>query len=147
MKGWTMEDVERARARLAGKGVVVAPLTRPEGSNGQARGRKAISIVKESGPVKGKSPNKTESAYNREFLGGRGIFEGITFHLAGGSRYTIDWYLFENGVHTVVEVKGSYRFGSQGRAWTAWREARAQFPGFNFVWAERQKDGTWKDKE
>lgn len=97
-----------------------------------------------------RGPNKTEARYARDMLTVNGVckaqYEGVTFHLAGGSRYTIDWYLFENGVHTVVEVKGSYRFGSQGRAWTAFREARAQFPGFRFVWVERQKDGTWKER-
>lgn len=96
-------------------------------------------------------PNATELAYAREFLsvGGRitAAYEGITFRLPGGSRYTPDWYSFDGGTHSVVEVKGSYRFGSHGRAWTAFREARAAFPEFRFVWAERQKDGTWREKQ
>jgi hypothetical protein len=44
------------------------------------------------------------------------------------------------------EVKGSFRFGSQGRALTAFREAAAAFPCFTFVWAKRGKDGKWDIK-
>jgi hypothetical protein len=96
--------------------------------------------------AKGKKPNKTESAYNDECLGGRGQFNAITFKLAGKSRYTLDWYLFESGAHTVIEVKGTYKHHTRGRSLTAFKEARAQFPGFNFVWVERQPDGTFKER-
>jgi hypothetical protein len=101
--------------------------------------------------MKAKVPNKTEARYAREFLSVNGVvkaqYEGVTFKLAGGSRYTIDWYLFDDGTHIVVEVKNAaYKHASYGRAWTAFREARAQFPGFHFTWAELQKDGTWKER-
>ena len=83
-------------------------------------------------------PNKTEQEFNRLYLRGEGRYEAITFRLPGGSRYTPDWYLPPT---TVAEVKGAYRFGSHGRALTAWREARAQFPAFRFVWARKGEDG------
>jgi hypothetical protein len=42
-----------------------------------------------------------------------------------------------------IHVKGSYRFGSHGRAATAFRECVAAFPEFDFVWAVRNADGSW----
>ena len=92
-------------------------------------------------------PNRTEQAYNVEFLAGKGVYEGVTFRLPGGSRYTPDWVDWTpEGVMRVHEVKGSYRFPSEGRAWTAFREAMAAFPRVAFVWAKRTKDGRWEFK-
>lgn len=99
-----------------------------------------------------KAPNKTEASYNRIHLGNSGLYEAITLRLPGGSRYTPDWVKFSvcpdsgSPVVELHEVKGSYRFGSQGRALTAFREAVAAFPVFTFVWAMRGKDGTWDIK-
>lgn len=141
MKPMRLEDMNPRLRRLAeaamGSGVAGAS---PAPSAQASVARRAV-----------RGPNKTEAAYAREFLsvGGvaRAVFEGITFRLPGGSRYTPDWYSFDGGIHTVVEVKGTYRLGSHGRAWTAFREARAAFPGFVFTWVERQKDGTWREKQ
>jgi hypothetical protein len=76
------------------------------------------------------------------------IYEGITLRLAGGSRYTPDFLIASWCRPTrewfdvrLVEVKGTYRLHSHGRALTAWREARAQFPMFRFRWYMRTKDG------
>ena len=92
-------------------------------------------------------PNRTEQAYNVEFLAGNGVYEGVTFRLPGGSRYTPDWVDWTpEGVMRVHEVKGAYRFPSEGRAWTAFREAMAAFPRVSFVWAKRTKDGRWEFK-
>jgi hypothetical protein len=102
-------------------------LTRPEVSKPATR---------QARPAAG--PNKTEATYNRERLGGAGRYEAITFRLPGGSRYTPDFY---EPPLTVHEVKGSYRFGSHGRALTAFREAAAAFPAFRFIWAEKRTDG------
>lgn len=87
-----------------------------------------------------RGPNKTEAEYNRMYLGGAGRYEAVTLKLPGGSRYTPDWMTVdaEFGV-TLHEVKGSYRFGSQSRALTAFRECAAAFPCFAFVWACRGK--------
>ena len=89
-----------------------------------------------------KGPNGTEAAYNRDVLDGKGIYEGITLRLPGGSRYTPDWLsVCALGFVHLHEVKGTYRFPSEGRALTAWREARASFPMFRFHWAVRTKEG------
>ena len=94
-----------------------------------------------------RGPNKTEADYNRRILAGAGLYEAITLRLPGGSRYTPDWVTFDDaGAVTLHEIKGSYRLGSHGRALTAFREAAAAFPAFSFVWATRQKDGSYDIK-
>ena len=97
-------------------------------------------------PVRGiqkqsKGPNKTEMRFQREILCGKGKYEAITLKLAGGSRYTPDWMLVENGVISLFEVKGAHRFPSEARALTAFREAREEFPCFLFSWV------VWTGKE
>jgi hypothetical protein len=68
------------------------------------------------------------------------LFEGITLTLPGGSRYTPDFYVLTKTKEVwLFEVKGDYKLGSHGRALTAWKEARAFFNGFRFLWAERDK--------
>lgn len=84
--------------------------------------------------VSGKQ-TKTEQKYNAEVLGGRGRFEAVTLHLPGGGRYTPDFMTVDDGVVTFHEVKGSYRLGSQGRAYTAFHDAAAYYPMWRFVWA------------
>ena len=86
----------------------------------------------------------TEKRYQRDVLLGKGKFEPITLVLPGGGRYTADFLTIEDGIPTLTEVKGSYRLGSQGRAFTAFHEAAAAFPFFRFVWAEEQKGGGFK---
>lgn len=104
-------------------------------------GKTRLSKAKESGP------NATEAEYNRLFLAGAGIYEAITLRLPGGSRYTPDWLsVCPLGFVHLHEVKGSYRFPSEGRALTAWREAKAAFPMLRFVWAKRTKAGEWEFK-
>ena len=91
-----------------------------------------------------RGPNKTEAEYNRLHLHGKGMYEAVTLRLPGGSRYTPDWVVIgEGGAVELHEVKGPYRFGSHGRAATAFREAVAAFPCFAFVWAVRGKGGAW----
>ena len=90
-------------------------------------------------------PNKTELEYNRRYLQGAGKFEAVVLRLPGGSGYKPDWEsIAPDGKITFPEVKGSHRFGSHGRAATAFRECVAAFPEFNFVWAVRNADGSWK---
>ena len=78
---------------------------------------------------------QTEARYNRDVLGGRGRFEAVSLRLPGGGRYTPDFMTVDDGVVTFHEVKGSYRLGSQGRAYTAFHEAAAYYPMWRFVWA------------
>lgn len=103
-------------------------------------------------PVKGKpvtsKMSKTEAEYERRFLQGTGArFEGITFRMANGHRYTPDFVYWANGRMVCVEVKGSYRLGSYQRARLAFDQARVEYPDVVFVWVTQDKDGTWKTKE
>lgn len=95
----------------------------------------------------GKGMNKTEAAYQREILHGKGRYEPMAFHLLGGCRYTPDFLTLDDGVPTFHEVKGSYRLESEGRAWTAFNSAAAQYPFFRWIWAVAgKKRGTWSVK-
>ena len=107
----------------------------------QAKGAERVTRECRAGTI---GPNKTETEYNRLYLHGKGIYEALTLRLPGGSRYTPDWVLIGAvGAVELHEVKGSYRFGSHGRAATAFREAVAAFPCVAFVWAVRGKGGAW----
>lgn len=86
-------------------------------------------------PATGKM-TQTEERYNRDVLGGKGRFEAVTLRLPGGGRYTPDFMTIDDGRVTFHEVKGSYRLGSQGRAFTAFHEAAAYYPMWRFVWAK-----------
>ena len=96
-------------------------------------------------PVRGWNGRQTETEkrYNAQILHGLGRFEAVTLVLPGGGRYTPDFMTLDDGRVTFHEVKGSYRLGSQGRAYTAFHEAAAAFPFFRFVWAAERakKDG------
>ena len=85
-------------------------------------------------PAAGKM-TQTEERYNRDVLGGKGRFEAVTLRLPGGGRYTPDFLTIDDGRVTFHEVKGSYRLGSQGRAYTAFHDAAAYYPMWRFVWA------------
>ena len=105
-------------------------------------------------PAKRKStqrtPNQTEQRFNDEYLFGRGIYEGVTFHLAGGSRYTPDYVYWENahGVDTLYayEVKGSHKFPSENRALTAFLECRARFTKVCFSWYRLNENGEFEEE-
>lgn len=94
---------------------------------------------------KGKSPNATEAAFNRDILGGGGIFEGMSFKIAGGHRYTPDFIVQTTSGIEAYEVKGSYRFPSEGRARLAFDDAAERYPTIKFYWYRKTKDG-WKDE-
>ena len=128
---------QRVRAAQDGPQASVDAVTRPGTVERVTRERRAGSC----------GPNKTEAEYNRLHLCGKGLYEAVTLRLPGGSRYTPDWVVMgEGGAVELHEVKGSYRFGSHGRAATAFREAVAAFPCFAFVWAVRGKGGVWSVK-
>ena len=136
------------------KARVEEALARQRGGTSQG-GPQAAGIAKKTRPVNVEramrerragsgGPNKTEAEYNRLHLLGKGLYEAVTLRLPGGSRYTPDWVVMcDGGAVELHEVKGSYRFGSHGRAVTAFREAVAAFPCFAFVWAVRGKGGAW----
>ena len=140
MSAMRLEDLNpalRARVRAAmGLGGVrgrVKPSCKP-----------TVKLGGKTRPSKAKTadPNATEAEYNRRFLAGAGIYEGVTLRLPGGSRYTPDWLsVCTLGFVHLHEVKGAHRFPSEGRALTAWREAKAAFPMFRFHWAAESADG------
>ena len=142
------EFTDRASERAANG--MAQHLLKPEimwGNN--ATGKEFLQVRKDRKP---KGPNKTEQLFNREMLGGLGMYEAITLKLPGNSRYTGDWVtsVFDPQEQryetTVYEVKGSYKLGSHGRALTAFREARAAFPFLTFKWFEKQKGGGWIER-
>lgn len=98
-----------------------------------------------SRPHTPKSPNATEEAFNRDILGGNGIFEGLSFKIAGGHRYTPDFIVSTPYGIEAYEVKGSYRFPSEGRARLAFDDARERYPSIKFYWYRKNKS-TWSDE-
>jgi hypothetical protein len=96
---------------------------------------------------RGREPNKTESAYRREVLARQaGVvaihYEGLTFRMANGHRYTPDWVVvMEDGGIECHEVKGRRALHSQQRARLAFDQARVEFPWVKWVWAARREHG------
>ena len=104
-------------------------------------------------PAKAPKQSKTELAYQREVLDPQVAagaiksvqFEALTFRLDNGHRYTPDWVCLNSKDQTVcIEVKGSYRLGSYQRARLAFDQAKVEWPSIIWIWAERQKDGSWR---
>jgi len=131
-RGWTQADVDAYRARQSSNAPKNAPTASGTASLAPVAGKPQTPAHAKPGGNRG--PNKTEERFNRDMLNGRGVYEGLTFRLPGGSRYTPDWIYEANGQLFAVEVKGPHRFPSEGRARTAFLEARAAFPWCAFVW-------------
>lgn len=102
---------------------------------------------------KPRQPSKTELAWfhekaepalqANELISAR--YEALSFRLANGHRYTPDFVCEDaHGKLICVEVKGSYRLGSYQRARLAFDQARLEWPAIRWIWAERQKDGSWR---
>ena len=121
----------------------------PVAGNGSDAAGAILGAIQRKPKNEVRGPNKTELRFNRDMLAGKGMYEALTFRLPGGSRYTPDWVWFHRGEGGIsifcVEVKGSYRFGSQGRALVAFREARAAFPLITFSWWQWD-DKRWMEK-
>lgn len=151
MRGWTQADVDAYLARQSANALKNAHTASGTSTLMHIPEKPQTPAYAKPGGNRGKSaqprrPNKTEERFNREMLGGRGVYEGLTFRLPGGSRYTPDWiYVDGAGVVHAFEVKGAYRFHSQGRALTAFREARAAFPWVSFHWVVWD-GGKWEEK-
>ncbi len=131
------EDAERARRRQP----VAASAQPPPSAPAQDKKRVIETTVR---AAKMREPNRTEADYNKSGLESKGRYEALSLRLPGGSRYTPDWLTLDSGRVTLHEVKGSYRFGSHGRAVTAFREAVAAFPFFRFVWAVQKRKGEFE---
>jgi hypothetical protein len=132
MRGWTQADVDAYRARQSENSLKTAPAASGESTLAPIAGQPQTPAHAKSGGTRG--PNKTEERFNRDMLAGRGVYEGLTFRLPGGSRYTPDWIYEANGQLFAVECKGPHRFPSEGRALTAFLEARAAWRSVVFTW-------------
>jgi hypothetical protein len=135
MKGWTEGDIAAYRKRMMG--ICAETLDKKP---------RLTPIPKKERRPKRRGPNKIEAEYNFRFLEMCGMYEAVTFRLSGGSRYTPDWIAFLGSQMIAVEVKGAYRFGSEGRALTAFKECRARFPRVRFMWMQKTDDGEWTEK-
>lgn len=138
-RGWTQADVDAYLARQSANAQKHAPTASGTSTLAPMPEKPQTPAYAKQGGARGKSaqprrPNKTEERFNRDMLGGRGVYEGLTFRLPGGSRYTPDWIYEVNGQLFAVEVKGAHRFPSEGRARTAFLEARAAWRSVVFVW-------------
>jgi len=93
---------------------------------------------------RGRCPNKTEADYRRQYLAGLDArYEGLTFRMANGHRYTPDWVVFEDGRPVAChECKGGYALHSEQRARLAFDQARVEFPWVKWVWAVK-RCGRW----
>jgi hypothetical protein len=92
-----------------------------------------------------RTPNKTEADYQRHYLRGMDArYEGLTFRMANGHRYTPDWVVFLDGRPVAChECKGGYALHSQQRARLAFDQVRVEFPWLKWIWAVKTNDG-WK---
>ena len=103
-------------------------------------------------PKRGK-PNKTEAEYGRmlqmEFPGSDVRFEGMTFRMSNGHKYTPDWTVDTELGMLFVEVKArgknGFRHPSYQRARLAFDQCTKEYPVFLWRWAEKIK-GEWDVK-
>lgn len=145
------EDLQRQiRAQSAGRTTATAQNATQQGQNRARAGDPALSRVSvppdTPKPPRGrKGPNKTEARYEREVLAPQGIiarYEGTTFKLMNGHRYTPDWVFCDSSGRAVcVEVKGPYRFHSHQRARVMFDQAKIEWPAFVWIWV------IWTGKE
>ena len=142
-RGWTQADVDAYKARQSSNATTNAH-TASGASTLVPRAGKPQTPA-HAKPGGNRRPNNTEERFNRDMLSGRGVYEGLTFRLPGGSRYTPDWIYEVNGQLFAAEVKGTHRFPSEGRARTAFLEARAAWRSVVFVWF-RWTGSEWREQ-
>ena len=86
--------------------------------------------------------SKTEAEYARTHLSGIPYkYEGVTFRMSNGHRYTPDFVWWEVDKMVCVEIKGSYRLGSYQRSRLAFDQCKAEFTSVSFRWCERKTNG------
>jgi hypothetical protein len=130
-----------------------APVIAPAPCRDTVKGAK-----RREGAVPGpRGPNKTELEYRRRFIDGevgpgvadetivRVDYEGLTFRLAAGFRYTPDWVVqLANGQIEAHEAKGPWQSRD---AHIRWAQAAQEWPTVRFFWGKRDKNGEWKTEE
>lgn len=134
MKAWKLEDMpEHVKRQVLNQ--VEKPALRPQGDPIQP---KAVSedVPKAKRRTEArKGPNKTEQRFKQEKLHGKEVwFEGVTFRLHNGHAYTPDFTYWVGPVLHCVEVKGSHKFFSEGRAKFAFDQAVQELPNVVFEW-------------
>jgi hypothetical protein len=149
---WRLEDMPPAiRQQVELKLANEKPATRPATASG-APGGMSPPPTPETTRLEARGrrqPTKTEIDARRHIIDHHpGVasvaFEGITFRMANGHRYTPDWVVtMTDGRVVCVEVKGVYRLGSYQRARLAFDQARVEWPTFGWLWAERAGGGAW----
>ena len=149
-RGWTQADVDAYLARQSANALKNAPTAYGASTLAPIAAKPQTQAHAKPGGNRGKAarprrPNKTEERFNRDMLAGQGMFEALTFRLPGGSRYTPDWIYEAHGQLFAVEVKGPHRFPSEGRALTAFLEARAAWRSVVFVWF-RWTGSEWREQ-
>ena len=81
-----------------------------------------------------RTPNSTEARWVKDHPG-EWHYEALSFKCPSG-KYTPDWILFDEDGITAVEVKGSYRFGSQSGAAAKFKECADLYPQVLWTWAK-----------
>ena len=97
-----------------------------------------------------KQPNKTEAEYGKllglEFPGALIVFEGCSFRMSNGHRYTPDWVVCKENLLLCVEVKArgknGFRHPSYQRARLAFDQCKFDYPAIQWRWAEKFR-GAW----
>ena len=106
---------------------------------------------KKAGESAKKGPNKTELAYSyslkMEHPLNTPYFEGLTFKLLNGHRYTPDWVMrLDDDKVMCVEVKArgknGFRQPSYQRARVMFDQCRVEWPNYLWRWAELH-NGEW----
>jgi hypothetical protein len=143
-----LSPAQLAMIRPADKAALGIAVARHGASGGESTGRADKTPPAQRQKAKTGSgrqprqPNKTEMRYLDRILGQDARYEALSFRLPTGERYTPDWVVFRDGLPVEChEVKGSFRFSSQGRSRMAWGQARLAYPGIRWVWA------TWTGKK
>lgn len=107
--------------------------------------------VHTAAPRQAKQPNKTEAEYGKllglEFPGALIVFEGFSFRMSNGHRYTPDWVVCKDDLLLCVEVKArgknGFRHPSYQRARLAFDQCRHDYPAIQWRWAEKHC-GKWE---
>lgn len=105
------------------------------------------------GPVKQQKQTKAEMEYGRflalEFPRAKIIPWGVTLRMANGHKYTPDYFVQDDNMMMLVEVKqrgkNGFRQHSYQRAKLAYDQCKVEYPLFCYRWAEKH-NGKWSSE-
>jgi hypothetical protein len=137
MEGWTIEEINAYRKK---RGLLPVANSTPSSKEAVVNSELPEKKVRH---MKKAEMSQTEIEYQRDILAGKKAqFEAITLRMANGHRYTPDFFVFNDGVIEMHEVKGSYQLNSEQRAKLAFDQCKVEYPMFKFVWAVK-RNGVW----